>query len=649
MLFFFFLSFIHPISFQRSNNNYDKQVKYSEIVDFSQFKPQIAIRIILYGFTSDNSFQKSFENILKRFLSSKKFGLSTSSNNNIDESYINVSLAFSVRSSKENVNFYENYINLVEKTEKIEDTEIEFINVSRDSEFTTLFSNLNAREIISASKSKEKLSTEKNTLIFVNHSKPIKFQYENSKELTDCLIFEFNSGFCQISRTIEDDNFDDEEYEDDKNDKNDKKKTFSNDDNYYLNKLFKYTSIFVEQIIIPDLLENGDRNFLITPSKVISPIVTFGPEVKSLSTLQKEVTSLFSPIESLLIVNRQNLYEFPLVATALQSKIGSSLLFTALGQSQHVFGSTLGNAIVKNDEKSRFFKEKIEEEENYKKRKNDYLNFTDAVSSINRQKVTPIYVFNSRKDKTNNLYLYLANNYDDNVDNNCISAIFADEREEAENVILASIAKIAGNINFLNSQYPHYQSFLMTSSSEFKRFKNDRSSSYCTFGGHHPFYPCGSSRSFSSIFSDAIIRNFALSNILVAFRNFIEIQNKLKKLDALKLAFINASLNCDDLNVLQKMIIRTSDRINNNEIAKALSSSSKAAEVSFKILNEADQLLIESSVFGNCCPETVYVSRPTNNLIVALIVVSFFGVVTFAFYKLYLLYKKKKITPKAFL
>ncbi|KAK8897301.1 hypothetical protein M9Y10_015241 [Tritrichomonas musculus] len=654
MLFALF-SFIQSISLSKSNAKISHMslTSYQNIVDFSKFQPQIAIRIVLFGFTEDNSFINSFESILKRFLSSKRYGIPTSSSST--DPYINLSLVFSVNNiNNDNDDFYRNYIDLIGKPQAgnaSKDYE-NYVHVAQDSEFTNIFSNLHAKEILKSSK-KNGNRPEKYTLVFVNHSTSVQFQYEKSKEYTNCLIFEFNSGFCHISPTTDNDDilFGEE------NDSNkDLIKAPVNDKNAYLAKLFKYTSVFVEQIIIPDLLDYQNQNFLITPSKIIFPVVTFGPEIKSLATLQKEITSLFSPIESLMIINRQNLYEFPIVATALQTKIGSNLLFTALGQSQHIFGSSLGLAILDNDKKYRRWREKIENDEPSKdKKKNDYKNFTETVSSINRRKVASIYLFNSRDDRTNSLYFNLNNNnfhFSDveNEDNNYISAIFESDEEKVLRLLLSAIAKVGGNVNFLNNQVSRFSSSMLTSSLDFKKilkYGNDRF--FCAFGGHHPFFPYGGVRSFSSIFSDVIIRNFALSNILISYKYYIEAQNKLKKLRKIQLSFLNSSLQKDNLQTLQKLIVRTSDRINNNEVAKAVSSSSKAAEISLKILNEAEELLLEASVFGNCCPETVYISKTLNNYIVVLIVVSFFGIVVYAFYKLYQLFKKKRITPKAFL
>lgn len=571
----------------RYAKEYQYDTENAKIVHFDKFDPRISLRIVLLGFDPDTHIENSVQYALNSFLSSKKFGRSSFVEATAEEPfekhlYINLSLKFSVI-NLQNQEFMNSYSQLLSHQDKT-------IRITRNSEFTNIFSNLHAKAILNSK------NNEKYTLFFVNYSEPLDFFYENSTEETNCILFEFNSAFCNISPF-------------DNSTRNDK----DTENQILIGRIFEGTSKFLDTILVPDVID-ANNLFMRGPNKVIAPIVTFGPKIQLLSTLQREMSSLFRPIDSVVIANRQDLYDFPLVSTLLRSDPKS--LFYGLRHSEHVFGSFLDT---------------------------EFSSQTSLNSSENFLKVCPIYVFNSTGV---NMKDFITNSKSDKMSSNdtYISILFSSDNELLEKNLLSTIARVAGNVNFF-APFSEFQPLSRTSyridSALYRKLGN------CIFGGHHPFSTYGGVPKFSSIFSDVIIRNYALSNMLIAYRNYYKAELKIEKAKQSHLSFINASFKRSNLETLQRMIVRTSSRINNNEFAKALSSSTKAIEASNELLKEAEKLLLEASVFGNCCTETIYVARPINHYVVFAIIVSFLCALAFALYRLCVNMRMKRYIPKA--
>jgi hypothetical protein len=75
------------------------------------------------------------------------------------------------------------------------------------------------------------------------------------------------------------------------------------------------------------------------------------------------------------------------------------------------------------------------------------------------------------------------------------------------------------------------------------------------------------------------------------------------------------------------MVNRTLERISAGELAKAVSSSTKGVELASEMLKRSEEKVLEARMFGQCCPETVYISPGVNSILVGVVIAGFFSVV----------------------
>lgn len=172
-----------------------------------------------------------------------------------------------------------------------------------------------------------------------------------------------------------------------------------------------------------------------------------------------------------------------------------------------------------------------------------------------------------------------------------------------------------------------------------------------TFGGHHAFFPYGGSETFSPIFTDSMIRNKAFSNIEVAYKHYSDFIDDIDAIRSKGISWANVTEFESQIENIEKMLFRSIERINNNELIKSLSSSVKAVEISNKLLLTFDLIKTKVDIFEQCCPITQYISKGHNTLLYSLVIMAFFALIGWMIYKVCKLNKKKKfgLLPKALL
>jgi hypothetical protein len=273
------------------------------------------------------------------------------------------------------------------------------------------------------------------------------------------------------------------------------------------------------------------------------------------------LNSLFPSLEVAVIVNRQSIYDFPVVATSLMS-VRSSSLFDALRNAEQVFAPSSG-----------------------------FLS---------------VYVFPA------------SDSFRFDVDDD-IGIVFANDTN-ADGLILAALLKSISGI------------------------------SATTFGGHHPLFPNGGGATFSPLISDAVGRSLAIGNIARAIHSYNEFEGTIAHIEGLELPFLDYSIGAVNLSDLNRMIARTSERITGQEIAKAVSSSLKAAQIGADLEAFAKEKLVAAKMLGHCCPETIYLSPKKSPVVRNVVIGGFFllaGWIAWKFYQFR--YRRKYGVPRALL
>jgi hypothetical protein len=168
---------------------------------------------------------------------------------------------------------------------------------------------------------------------------------------------------------------------------------------------------------------------------------------------------------------------------------------------------------------------------------------------------------------------------------------------------------------------------------------NRLSDAHHVFGGHHPLFPTGGADSFSPLLSDAFGRSWVLRNVAYVRDRVYEATDQL---ETIELDFVNRSLGLEAGPVIQKMLARTMAQMSSGEIAKAVSTSERAVKLGDEVVEAAKKRAREARLFAQCCPETIYVSHPRNELFVAMAIAAFFIVVIWLAVKCWRLAGKKR-------
>jgi hypothetical protein len=182
-------------------------------------------------------------------------------------------------------------------------------HVEPDSPLVNLFYDVHSKSVI-------RPGSPKYSLFVVNVSSSLPpIRYGRGPRPLPCHVLSFRAAFCQVSLNS----------------------------TSALPQLFNHTATFVEEFLTP----LGSFEFIPPTSRVIIPIVTFGPAVTT-SSLQSQLHLLFPSLETVVVVNHQNIYDFPVVATAQMSSRFVSL-FDALHSSAHAFAPSMEGGFAATD------------------------------------------------------------------------------------------------------------------------------------------------------------------------------------------------------------------------------------------------------------------------------------------------------------
>ena len=162
--------------------------------------------------------------------------------------------------------------------------------------------------------------------------------------------------------------------------------------------LFRYITYFVENLIISKPLKSN----LNIPTKLLLPIISFGPIINSIS-LRPYIDSILPTVENHILVNYKNLFDFPIIASGFYEK-NLLNINSFIKKSEHV----LGVSIVKS--------------------------FEDNLT----QKIIPLFIFEQEFNDLSSKIIY-----DDSM-----TSIFYNKKDDIIKLVLTALSNYLPGLNF---------------------------------------------------------------------------------------------------------------------------------------------------------------------------------------------------------